>query len=128
LLGYDIEKYIKKKYKQHIDDEETEAKNKDIYAPARPLRMHNILWRFGVDDIRGGLYLMIAWAMHCTIWFSIIGRFWLQESHGQDCEAKAGTPSSVPRIPETVSNIMWSQFFLFTVFGLLNTAQWTFQV
>jgi len=126
LLGYDIEQYIKKKYKQHVDDEATTDEHAAIYAPLRPLRMHNILWRFGVDDIRGGVYMMLAWVMHFTIWFSIINRFWLQESHGQDCEAKAGTANSVPKIPDTVTNIMWSQFLLFTVFGILNTTQYVF--
>jgi len=126
LLGYDIEQYIKKIYKQHIEDPDTEVVEETVYAPRRPLRMHNILWRLGVEDIRGGLYLMLAWAMHFTIWFSIITRFWFQQSHREECDAKAANGIAVPRIPDTVSNIMWTQFIFFTLFGLLNTVQYIF--
>jgi hypothetical protein len=124
LFGYDIEQQIKKIYKrdelpsngyQHMDSKENDL---------APRRFHNILWKypvfsiFKIRDIRGCVYLAVAWLLHSLIWVSIFNRYFDQRTHQKDC----GTNSRA-EIPGVVTFFMISQFVSFSLFGVLNTWQ-----
>jgi hypothetical protein len=111
LLGYDIEQQTKKVYKRQ--------------KPPSAGYSENTRWRFhhvfapGVRDIRGSVYLLVAWGLHLNIWMSIYTRYTLQERHGQHCEADPNFT-----IPEVVRFILVSQFVCFTLFGFFNSVQY----
>ena len=125
LFGYDIEQQIKKIYKRDRLFLKNGYKNMDSKEenPA-PRRFHNILWKYPVfciftlRDIRGCVYLAVAWLLHSLIWVSIFNRYYDQQKHQTDC----GTNSNA-EIPDVVTFFMYSQGVAFTLFGVLNTWQ-----
>lgn len=113
LLGYDIEKQIKKIYKRRMAFSKT-------YIPARA---HHALHAWGIQDLRLFVYLAFAWLLHYFIWglpevegHGIGGKFTLLRKQLRDCEVGES-------IPVAVQLIFYFQFILFTVFGLVATAQ-----
>jgi hypothetical protein len=119
LFGYDIEQQTKKKYNRAEIKEGTSLLG-DI-EPATKRRIYNYLWPT-IRDIRGYVYLGVAWLLHVLIWSSIIMRFTDQDRHGKECRTDASAkPAS--EIPGVVVYIMISQFLAFTSFGVLNSAQ-----
>jgi len=111
LFGYDIEQQIKKIYNRK------EAAESNRYAPVTKTRFYHLFWP-AVRDIRGWVYLFVAWLLHVLIWSSIFMRYFDQERHGNDCGTNSGA-----EIPDVVTFFMISQFMSFTVFGLINTWQ-----
>jgi hypothetical protein len=111
LFGYDIEQQIKKIYKR--PDIDVSVDNR--FQPVAKRRFHNLLWDYGIRDIRDFVYLFVAWLLHLLIWSSIFMRYTDQQRHGKDC----GTNSSA-EIPDVVTFFMWLQFLSFTVFGFLT--------
>ena len=69
LFGYDIEQQVKKIYNRTSITQGTPLL---VYAPVEDMRLHNILWWYGLSDIRERLYLAVAWLLHVLIWSSII--------------------------------------------------------
>jgi hypothetical protein len=120
LFGYDIEQQIKKIYKRKELSSNNEGMNKALLGSKEqePRRVHNILWNAGIRDIRGGVYLAVAWLLHSLIWVSIFNRYYDQQKHQTDC----GTNSNA-EIPDVVTFFMYSQFVSFSLFGVLNTWQ-----
>lgn len=145
LLGYDIEQQVKKIYKRPVENSPTEEttsvnsrnsntlrrtnalrastdKDVNIYAELAPRRCHHILWTFvkwrATRDIRIWVYMGVTWILHILIWTSIIGRFFVQDDHSRNCESNTDF-----KIPDVVLAIMWSQFILFTTFGVVNLWQ-----
>jgi len=108
LLGYNIEQQIKKIYKRH----------REKHWTFTPRRFHNILWLVKIRDIRGGVYLCLAWSLHYLIWMGIYQKYSLLEDHNTTCEAN---PDS--SMPDVVRWILLSQFICFTTFGLVNSLQ-----
>ena len=120
LFGYDIEQQIKKIYnREELPKDGLRALTEDSrnYEPATKRRFHNILWPT-IRDIRGWVYLFVAWLLHLLIWSSIFMRYMDQRRHGKEC----GTNSSA-EIPDVVTFFMATQFVSFTSFGLLNSWQ-----
>lgn len=125
LFGYDIEQQIKKIYQREELREELGEhgyqqvpEQATLYQSPQKRRFHNILWNMGIRDIRGWVYLFVAWLLHGLIWSSIMMRYFDQQRHGEKC----GTSSSA-EIPGVVTFFMISQFLAFTTFGLLNSWQ-----
>lgn len=121
LFGYDIEQQIKKIYnREGLPKDGLRALTEDSrnYQPATKRRFHNLLWDYGIRDIRGWVYLFVAWLLHLLIWSSIFMRYMDQRRHGKEC----GTNSSA-EIPRVVTFFMATQFLSFTAFGLLNSWQ-----
>jgi len=114
LFGYDIEQQIKKKYKR---EEINFTIDEERYAPVTKRRFYNLLWPT-VRDIRGWVYLFVAWLLHALIWSSIFMRYFDQQRHGKDCVTNSGA-----EIPDVVTFFMISQFLAFTTFGLVNSWQ-----
>ena len=117
LLGYNIEQQVKKLYK-HRKSKQTEQLLQEVYANDTFRRYHHIFWPT-VSDIRGWVYLFVAWFLHINIWNSIYTRFMLQDTHAQRCEANMKS-----RIPDVIKYILTSQFVLFTLFGVVNSMQY----
>lgn len=120
LFGYDIEQQIKKIYnREELSKDGLRAltEHSRNYEPATKRRFHNILWP-AIRDIRGWVYLFVAWLLHLLIWSSIFMRYMDQRRHGKEC----GTNSSA-EIPDVVTFFMVTQFLSFTAFGLLNSWQ-----
>lgn len=123
LFGYDIEQQIKKIYKREqnaASNDGSSLRNSRMQAP-RARRFHNILWPY-VRDIRGFVYLAVAWLLHWLIWSSIFMRFDTQDQHGKQC---GGRGAEIPRV---VLLIMFSQFGAFTLFGVANSIQFFYAV
>jgi hypothetical protein len=137
LFGYDIEKQIKKIYNRNdIDfraqDFYTKVNESNIYNAnhaeepfiykqnkyqfAKKKRFHHVLWNR--SDLRLWVYLGVSWFLHALIWFGILFRFYEQEHQGQVCEKNENF-----RMPSAVSFLVWSQFVLFTSFGVVSTLQ-----
>ena len=99
--------------------------NANIYAELAPCLCHHILWTFvkwrATRDIRIWVYMGVTWILHILIWTSIIGCFFVQDDHSRNCESNADF-----KIPDVVLAIMWSQFILFTTFGVVNLWQVVF--
>jgi hypothetical protein len=110
LLGYNIEQHIKKIYKRRPNN-------------FIPRRFHNILSRLHIRDLRGGVYLCLAWSLHGLIWGGIIEKWALLTKQNTSCEAN---PDS--KIPDVVTGILFSQLILFTSFGLVNSIQFLWAV
>ena len=49
LFGYDIEQQVKKIYNRTSITQGTPLL---VYAPVEDMRLHNILWWYGLSDIR----------------------------------------------------------------------------
>jgi len=113
LFGYDIEQQIKKIYNRP----ELQNSSKGEYQPPEKRRFYNLLWP-AIRDIRGWVYLSVAWLLHALIWSSIMMRYFDQQRHGEKC----GTSSSA-EIPGVVTFFMISQFLAFTTFGVVNSWQ-----
>jgi hypothetical protein len=87
LFGYDIEQQIKKIYnREELPKDGFRAFTEDSqnYELATKRRFHNILWP-AIRDIRGWVYLFVAWLLHLLIWSSIFMRYTDQQRHGKDC-------------------------------------------
>jgi hypothetical protein len=121
LLGYDIERQVKKMYKrlekEKRDGAEYHSKHK---------RFHHIFSGIRIADIRLWVYLFFAWALHIAIWgipyvtgFGIGGKYFLLQQQLEKC-VKTMT------IPDAITWIYWLQFVLFTLFGLVCTAHVVF--
>lgn len=118
LFGYDIEQQIKKIYnREELPKDGYQVVQNPGYQQATKRRFHNILWP-RIRDIRGSVYLFVAWLLHLLIWSSIFMRYTDQQRHGNDC----GTSSSA-EIPGVVTFFIVTQFLSFTAFGLLNSWQ-----
>jgi len=118
LFGYDIEQQIKKIYNREELAKDGYGVLKDEgYQSATKRRFYNLLWP-AIRDIRGWVYLTVAWLLHALIWSSIFMRYFDQQRHGKDCGTNSGA-----NIPDYVTFFMISQFLSFTAFGLLNSWQ-----
>ena len=118
LFGYDIEQQIKKIYKREVRPVDGYHNIDSEDQHLAPRRVHNILWNAGIRDIRGGVYLAVAWLLHSLIWVSIFNRYSDQQTHGNKC----GTDLR-PAIPDVVTFLMWLQCVAFSLFGVVNTVQ-----
>jgi hypothetical protein len=124
LFGYDIEQQIKKIYnRNHVETRAHEYYTKvgdnykqNRYQFPKKKRFHHILWNR--SDLRIWVYLGVSWLLHGLIWSGILGRFHQQESQGRLCEKNEDF-----RMPSAVSFLVWSQFVLFTSFGVVSTLQ-----
>lgn len=107
LLGYDIERQVKKLYKR-----KDSLSNGKFYQA------------FGVRDVRLGVYLGFAWLLHFFIWGSpfsgvtpgIGGKYAQLREQLKSCAGNG-------KMPDAVEAIFWLQYILFTVFGLVCTWQ-----
>jgi hypothetical protein len=121
LLGYDIERQIKKMYKR-LKKEKDEGPN----YRSKHLRFHHIFSGIRIADIRLWVYLFFAWALHIAIWgipnvtgFGIGGKYFLLQKQLEKCV-------KTMKIPDAITWIYWFQFVLFTLFGLVCTAHVVF--
>lgn len=117
LLGYDIERQVKKLYNR------TKRGSRQEYHDASkglgPRRMHHVIGNWGVRDLRLGVYWIFSWVLHVVIWNIILGRLFLQRGHATQC----GAEDTTPEIPAVVSWIAGLQCLFFTLFGVVNTWQ-----
>ena len=119
IMGYEIERQIKKKYKRSYEDSTKEKE-----------RFYQILKDLGCGDIRGWVYLVITWALHLLIWgvpglwntnavqWGISGDYAFSRKYQSACFKDVEF-----QMPDAVDFIFWSQYLLFTVFGLVCSFQ-----
>jgi hypothetical protein len=117
LLGYSIEKQVKKIYKRRALKKvmgENYTNNKE--------RFQHLFAYWNVADIRTWVYLFFAWALHIAIWgipnvtgFGIGGKYSLLQNQLEKCV-------KTMKIPDAVTVFYWLQYFWFTVFGLVCSA------
>ena len=112
ILGYNIEMTVKKTYrkesksKKHLDW----VKQKKIYIGLAWI-IHLLIWgwpRFGIP----------------ASWWGIGGLYQLQKDINENCECYNQDDCEF-EVPPFVLFIYYSQFFLFTVFGVVCTWQYT---
>lgn len=120
ILGYSIEKQIKKVYIRKIINPKIDSEQKQNLD-----KFYNILINYEVRDVRLFVYLALAWLIHFTIWgipiVSSVGigsRYALQEHHNEKCEKDEKF-----KIPDFVLGLYWSQFICFSAFGAVATFQ-----
>lgn len=120
LLGYSIEKQVKKIYKRRKSKLEA-LKNKNTYV-SKKNKFHHILAGWNVADIRTWVFLSFAWALHLAIWgipyvtaFGIGGKYSLLQKQLETCVRTM-------TIPDAVTWIYWLQYIWFTLFGLVCSA------
>ena len=130
LLGYDIEQQIKKIYKRDLD---AWARTEMNELTRTKKRFQHVLRNWHIPDLRIWVYLFVAWMLHTLIWglprltehlpflylpWGIGGKYQMQKFHNEKCEKDPDFA-----IPGFVDFIFWSQFFLFTSFGVVCTWQ-----
>ena len=120
IMGYDIEKQIHKQYKRSISVADVPKKN----------RFYHVLHAWGVPDIRGFVYLLVCWTLHLLIWgipglwhsdfirWGISGDYAYAHKYQKAC-----FHDEEFQMPAAVDVIFWSQYILFTVFGVVCSAQ-----
>ena len=118
IMGYHIEKQIKKKYKRSIENIQ------------KPQRFYSFLHMFGIADIRGPVYLLVSWTLHLLIWgvpglwhsdfirWGISGDYAFVHKYQKTCFQDDDF-----QMPAAVDVIFWSQFILFTIFGVVCSIQ-----
>jgi hypothetical protein len=84
-------------------------------------------------NLRLFVYLGLAWLLHLLIWglpisvwvvrWGIGGQYYQTRELGKELKKRWTGASSVPEMPWYVELIFWSQFLLFSVFGLVCTWQ-----
>lgn len=114
LLGYDIEQQVKKIYKRKEAKKGEDYKDKSgrfqhVFAPV-------------IRDLRVFVYLMFSWVLHFFIWgipgvpgVGIGGKYAQLQEQIDKCGNGA--------IPDAVTAIYWTQYILFTSFGVVCTWQ-----
>lgn len=119
IMGYDIERQIKKQYKRSL------SRPKDS-----EYRFYHILGPIGVRDIRGWVYLLLSWTLHLLIWgipglwhanfirWGIAGDYAFVHKYQKDC-----FNDTEFEMPAAIDLIFWSQYALFTVFGVVCSVQ-----
>jgi hypothetical protein len=117
LLGYSIEKQVKKIYKRR-ERQDVDGKN----YRSKKNRFYHILAGLNVADIRIWVFLFFSWALHIAIWgipnvtgFGIGGKYWLMRKQLESCVQGV-------TIPDAVTAIYWLQYILFTLFGIVCSA------
>jgi hypothetical protein len=117
LLGYSIEKQVKKIYKRR-ERQDVDGKN----YRSKKKRFYHILAGWNVADIRIWVFLFFSWALHIAIWgipnvtgFGIGGKYWLMRKQLESCVQGV-------TIPDAVTAIYWLQYILFTLFGIVCSA------
>jgi hypothetical protein len=131
IMGYDIERQIKKKYKRSISqtklgiDQTTPSEE----VPESSTRFYEVL-HWGVADIRGVVYLLVCWTLHLLIWgvpgqwhsdfirWGISGDYAYVNKYQKACFQDREF-----QMPDAVDFIFWSQYILFTVFGVVCSTQ-----
>ena len=118
IMGYEIERQIEKEYKHSLKPKEHKQ------------RFYNILQRFRVRDIRGWVYLLLCWTLHLLIWgipglwhanfirWGISGDYAYVRKYIKACFTDAEF-----QMPDAIDFIFWSQYILFTVFGIVCSVQ-----
>ena len=123
MMGYEIERQIEKEYKHSLSRKSSISENP---------RFYNILQRFKVRDIRGWVYLLLSWTLHLLIWGIPIPGLWHANFirwgiSGEYAYAskyfKACWHDAEFKMPDATEFIFWSQYILFTVFGLVCSGQ-----
>ena len=119
ILGYSIEKQIKKVYIRRIVAGKLDTKKKELR------KFYNIFVNFEIRDVRLFVYLALTWFLHFSIWgipiinsVGIGSRYALQEDHNESCEQDTEF-----KIPDFVLGLYWSQFLCFSLFGVVCTVQ-----
>ena len=117
IMGYSIEKQIKKKYLR--DPKKTPNKFYWVSFLPHPLG----------PDVRGVVYLLVSWTLHILIWgipglwettmtrWGISGQYAYITKYQTIC----GDPDF--NMPVFVEVIFWGQFICFLLFGLVCTLQ-----
>jgi len=113
LLGYDIERQVKKVYKR-----------KERHGAPKSKKFYHVLSGLGVRDLRLGVYLGFAWLLHFFIWGvpflgwtpGIGGKYAQLRSQQEACPGNG-------KIPDEVQAIFWLQYTCFTLFGVVCTWQ-----
>jgi hypothetical protein len=124
LFGYEIEQQVKKVFKRTLQT--YEVSNTWKAEGLEPQRMHHALTR----NMRLYVYLATAWLLHLLIWgvsfpgvgsapWGIGGQYY-RVKHNQDANKERSTLSDMPWFVEL---IFWSQYFFFSLFGFVCTAQ-----
>jgi len=120
ILGYSIEKQIKKVYIRKIVKPKLYKQDKQDLK-----KFYNIFVNFEIRDVRLFVYLALTWFLHFSIWgipiinsVGIGSRYALQEDHNENCERDTEF-----KIPDFVLGLYWSQFICFTLFGVVATLQ-----
>jgi hypothetical protein len=118
MMGYEIERQIEKEYKHSLKHKEHKK------------QFYNILQRFGVRDIRGWVYLLLSWTLHLLIWgipglwhanfirWGISGEYAYASKYFKACWHDDDF-----KMPDAAVFIFWSQYILFTVFGIVCSGQ-----
>jgi hypothetical protein len=121
LLGYDIERQVKKMYKRL-----TKERNEGVNYQSKHKRFYHVFSGIRIADIRLWVYLFFSWALHIAIWgipnytaFGIGGKYSLMQRQLDKCV-------KIMKIPDAVTWIYWLQFVLFTLFGLVCTGHVVF--
>lgn len=113
LLGYDIERQVKKVYKR-----------KQLHPPPKSKKFYHVLAGLGIRDLRLGVYLGFAWLLHFFIWGTpfygwtpgIGGKYAQLRSQLESCAGNG-------KMPDAVQAIFWLQYTMFTLFGFVCTWQ-----
>jgi energy-converting hydrogenase Eha subunit C len=120
IMGYDIERQIEKKYKRSTGPPKDGKKR----------RFYNILQGVGIHDIRGWVYLLLSWTLHLLIWgipglwhadfirWGISGDYAYVRRYLKACFTDVEF-----QMPDAIDFIFWSQYTLFTVFGIVCSVQ-----
>lgn len=124
LFGYEIEQQVKKVFKRNLQTYESADtwKSKGL----EPQRMHHALTR----NMRLYVYLATAWLLHLLIWgvsfpgvgsapWGIGGQYYRVKKI-QEANTERQALSDMPWFVEL---IFWSQYFFFSLFGFVCTAQ-----
>jgi hypothetical protein len=122
IMGYEIERQIEKEYKHSLRGASKHGKKQ---------RFYNILEGVvGVRDIRGWVYLLLCWTLHLLIWgipglwhanftrWGISGDYAYVRKYIKACFTDAEF-----QMPDAIDFIFWSQYILFTVFGIVCSVQ-----
>jgi hypothetical protein len=132
MMGYEIERQIEKEYKKSIEKEyqKSISDSSNVEQAIKKPRFYNILQRFGVRDIRGWVYLLLSWTLHLLIWgipglwhanfirWGISGEYAYTSKYVKACWTDAEF-----KMPDATVFIFWSQYILFTVFGIVCSGQ-----
>jgi hypothetical protein len=124
LFGYEIEQQVKKVFKRTLQTYEFAGTWKA--DGLEPQRMHHALTR----NMRLYVYLATAWLLHLLIWglsfpgvgsapWGIGGQYYRVKKI-QEANTERQALSDMPWFVEL---IFWSQYFFFSLFGFVCTAQ-----
>ena len=118
IMGYNIEEHIERVY----------TKDPSLFS-----NFSQVFKTWGVSDIRGFVYLLVCWTLHLLIWgipglwhsdfirWGISGDYAYAHKYQKAC-----FHDEEFQMPGAIDVIFWSQYIIFTVFGVVCSVQFVF--